>query len=154
MQHIEEKVVLHNHVFTATTKMPFLEWSRKIVSCFVATETSVWTEVLCVYCCWDVSVGVSLEGGGEILLIVWVVYAVLGGVSLSVSNYTVGREREAAGGRDLVQILGVNSTVFKAVQVFRFCVIGGDGGKDATRGAGVLVVGIHHVRESILINVV
>lgn len=134
--------------------MPFLEWSRKIVSCFVATETSVWTEVLCVFCCWDVSVGVSLEGGGEILLIVWVVYAVLGGVSLRVSNYTVGREREAAGGRDLVQILGVNSTVFKAVQVFRFCVIGGDGGKDATRGAGVLVVGIHHVRESILIYVV
>lgn len=105
-----------------------------------ASQTSVRTEVLCVFCCWDVSIGVSLEGGGEILLIVWVVYAVLGGIFLR-----VGSEWEAAGGRDLVQILGLNGTIFKAVQVFRLCVIGGDGGKDATRGTRVLVVGIHHV---------
>lgn len=99
------------------------------------------------------STGVSLEGGGKILLIVWVVYAVLGGVFLRVFNYVVGSEWEAAGGRDLVQILGLNGTIFKAVQVFRFCVIGGDGGKDATRGTRVLVVGVHHVRDSILIYI-
>lgn len=99
------------------------------------------------------STGVSLEGGGKILLIVWVVYAVLGGVFLRVFNYAVGSEWEAAGARDLVQILGLNGTIFKAVQVFRFCVIGGDGGKDATRGTRVLVVGVHHVRDSILIYI-
>lgn len=96
----------------------------------------------------------SLEGGGKILLIVWVIYAVLGGVFLRVFNKPVGSEWEAAGGRDLIQILGLNGTIFKAVQVFRVCVIGGDGGKDAKRGTRVLVVRIHHIRDSILIHVV
>lgn len=89
----------------------------------MATTTSVRTQVLCVFCCWDVSIGVSLEGGGEILLVVWVVYAVLWCIFLHVLNYIVGSEREAAGGRELVQILGLHGTIFKAVQVFRFCVV-------------------------------
>lgn len=91
------------------------------------------------------SIGVSLKGGGKVLLIVWVVYAVLGGVSLRVFNSVVGSECEAAGGRDVVQVLGLNGTIFKGVQVLRLRVIGGDGGKDAARGTRVLVVGIHHV---------
>ena len=89
----------------------------------VSIKSSVWAQVLCVLCRRDVSVGVGLEGGGEILLVIGVVYAVLGLVSLNAVDCAVGGEREAGGGLDLVEVLGSTGPVLKAVQVLCLCVV-------------------------------
>lgn len=59
----------------------------------------------------------TLKGGGEILLVVWVVYATLGLVFLNAVNRVVGSEWEDGRGWDLVQVLRFHSPIFKAVQV-------------------------------------
>lgn len=98
---------------------------KKTVSYFlsVSTKSSVWAQVLCVFRCWDVSIGVGLEGGSEILLIIRVVYAILGLVFLNAVDRAVGSEWEDGRGRDLVEVLGSDGPVSKAVQVLGFCVV-------------------------------
>ena len=64
------------------------------------------------------SVGVALEEGVEILLVVGVVYAVLGSVLLNAVGRAVGGEREDGAGREVVQVLvPAVAAVLKAVQV-------------------------------------
>lgn len=89
----------------------------------VSIKSSVWAQVLCVLCCWDMSIGMGLESGSEILLVIWVVYAVLGLVFLNAVDRAVGGEREDGGGWDLVEVLGSVGPVLKAVQVLCLCVV-------------------------------
>lgn len=89
----------------------------------VSINSSVWAQVLCVLRRWDVSVGMGLEGGSEILLVIGVVYAVLGLVFLNAADVAIGGEREHGGGRDLVEVLGSVGPVLKAVQVLCLCVV-------------------------------
>lgn len=136
-------------------QFPFL-MEQKTVSYImsVSTKSSVWAQVLRVLRRWDVSVGVGLEGGGEILLVIRVVYAVLGLVFLNAVDRAVGGEREDGGGQDLVEVLGSVGLVSKAVQVLCLCVVRGDGGEDGARWTRVLVDRIHHIWDSVLVHVV
>lgn len=87
----------------------------------------------------------GLEDGSEILLVIRVVYATLGLVFLNAVDCSIGSEWEDGRGQDLVEVLGSDGPVFKAVQVLSFCVVRRDGGKDAARWTRVLVDGIHHI---------
>lgn len=118
------------------------------------SEPSVRAQVLCVFRRWDVAVGVALEGGSEILLVVGVVYAVLGLVSGEAVHRAVGGEREDGGGRDLVEVLGSRVSVVEADQVLGSSAVRRHGGEGATGRTRVLVDGIHHVRGPVLIHVV
>lgn len=129
---------------------------QKTVSCFLSlsSKSSVWAQVLHVLCCWDVSIGEDLECGGKILLVIGVVYAILQLVFRSAVDCAFGSEREEGVRRDLVEVLGSIGPVSKAVQVLCLCLVRRDGGKDAARSARMLVDGIHHVGDSVLVNVV
>lgn len=66
----------------------------------------------------------GLEGGCEILLVVGIVDATLGLVSLNAVYRAVGGKREdSGGGRDLVEVLGSIRPVLEAVQVLRLGVV-------------------------------
>lgn len=85
--------------------------------------SSIWAQIFCVLCCWDVSVSVGLEGGNEILLVVRVVHAVLKLVLLSAVNCAVGGEWEYCGFWDLVEVLWSVASVLKAVEVLGLYVV-------------------------------
>lgn len=89
----------------------------------VSTKSSVWAQVLCVLRCWDVSVGMGLDDGTEILLVIRVVYAVLRQVFLNAVHCAIGGERENGGGWELVEILWSAGHILKAVQVLCLCVV-------------------------------
>lgn len=59
----------------------------------------------------------GLEGGGEILLVIRVIYAILGLVFLNAVDRAVGSEWDDGWGWDLVEVLGSVGPVLKAVQV-------------------------------------
>lgn len=69
---------------------PHLLEQKTVYFLSVSTKSSVWAQVLCILCRWYVSVGVGLEGGSEILLIIRVVYAILGLVFLNAVDRAVG----------------------------------------------------------------
>lgn len=96
-----------------------------------SSKLSVRAQVLCIFRRRDVSIGVGLEGGGEILLVIGVVYAVLRLVFLRAVHRAVGGVREDGRGRELVQVLGTNVSVFKAVQVLGVGAVRWDGGEGA-----------------------
>lgn len=118
------------------------------------TQSSVRAQVVYVCSRRDVSVGVGLKGGGEILLVIGVVHAILGPVFLNAVHGAVGGERQDVGGPDLVEVLGFAAAVLKAVQVLGLRVVGRDGGEGGARRTRVMVVWIHHVRNSVLVHVV
>lgn len=95
--------------------MPFLNGTVNVLS--VSNKTSVWAQILCVLRRWDVSVGVGLEGGSEIVLIIRVVHAILWLVFLNAVDRAIRVEWVGGLERDFVQILGSSCLVFKAVQV-------------------------------------
>ncbi|TNN67467.1 hypothetical protein EYF80_022273 [Liparis tanakae] len=103
-------------------------------------KSSVRAQVVYVFSRRDVSVGVGLEGGGEILLVIGVVHAVLRPVFVNAVHGAVGGERQDVGGRDLVEVLGFVAAVSKAVQVLGLRVVGGDGGEGGARRTRVLAV--------------
>lgn len=100
------------------------------------------------------AVGVALEGGSEILLVVGVVYAVLRLVSGEAVHRAVGGEREDGGGRDLVEVLGSRASVVEADQVLGSTAVWRHDGWGPAGRTRVLVDGIHHVRGPVLIHVV
>lgn len=120
----------------------------------VPWPVSVRAQVLCVLRRWDVAVGVALEGGSEILLVVGVVYAVLGLVPGETVHRAVGGEREDGRGRDLVEVLGSRAPVVEADQVLGSSAVRWDGRESAAGRTGILVDGIHHVGGPVLVHVV
>lgn len=119
-----------------------------------STKSSVGAQVLCVLSCRNVSVGVGLERGSEILLVVGVVQAVLQLVFLNAGRHAVGHGQKDCGWRDLVEVLGPRGPILKAVQVLWLRVICRDGGEDAVGRPGVLVDGIHQIGDPVLVHVV
>lgn len=122
----------HNYAFTAKKNINALsEQNRKQFFLSFSSKLSVRAQVLCIFRRRDVSIGVGLEDGGEILLVIGVVYAVLRLVFLKAVHRAVGGVREDGRGRELVQVLGTNVSVFEAVQVLGFCAVRWDGGEGA-----------------------
>lgn len=135
--------------------------AKKPVSSLIERErvcylvmSSVWAQVLCVLCCWDVSVGVGLECGREVLLVVGVVYAVLRLVLLNAVHRAVEGEGENGRGWDLVEVLGSVEPVVEAVQVLRLWLVWRHCGEEGARRTRVLVDGVHHVWHAVLVHVV
>lgn len=91
------------------------------------------------------SICVGLKGGGEVLLVIWVVYAGLGLIGLGAVNRAIGGEGERGGGRELIQVFWFAGLVLEAVQVLCLRVVGRDGGKERARQTRLLVVRIHHI---------
>lgn len=130
---------------TPSHRKSLSQWNRKQSLSSCPTKSSVRAQVVRVLCGRYVSVCVGLKGGGEVLLVIWVVYAGLGVEGLGAMNRAVGGEGERGGGRELVQVFGLAGLVLKAVQVLCLRVVGRDGGKESARETRLLVVRIHHI---------